>query len=437
MSMSNSKIRINVRVMALMLICMLIVFSRWAQSEEVDDSEWYCDLCLRTEGWDVLLSGGTGFVIGDSFDFGDYNGMDETGAFFAGELFARYWNDDAFFVRLDATDIGLDSRSLSLRTGKQGSYEFRAAYQGIPRRFFDDTVTPYSSAGSRSLVLPQAWVQAATTAGMSSLDSTLHKVKIKRDWDVYQFGGSYSLLSNWVFDADYRRRERDGRSLSSGNFFFDAVNFAKPIDDATDEFEISANYSARTWHISMKYWGSYFDNNIDSLSWDNPFNPQTPGADTGRMALAPDNDAHQFTVAGAVRLPMRTTLNGHLSIGKMEQDKSLLPYTSNTQIATNPLPRTSADTEVDTTSVSIKATSVPIKKLTVQGEYRYNERDNDSSTDTYDYVVTDLINSANSVTNIAYDYERTDARLRGEYRFSSRTRLHGGYNYKQYERSKR
>jgi len=47
-----------------------------------------------------------------------------------------------------------------------------------------------------------------------------------------------------------------------------------------------------------------------------------------------------------------------------------------------------------------------------------------------------LFNSADSTGNIAYDYQRYDFRLRGEYRLPARTRLSAGYDYKRDERTR-
>jgi len=394
-----------------------------------------CELCGPVSGWELDIKAGPGYVSGDNFRFGDYTGLEDDGLYLFGDVFARYRGEDAEFVRFEGYRLGQDSRALFIEGGKQGLYKLRASYQGIPRKIFDSTSTPYNGSGNDTLNLPAGWVRAPTTQGMTQLGNSLQKVKIDRDWNIYNIGVGYTPTSHWAFDVNYRRQERDGNAISSGSFFLDSAMFASPIDDVTDEMEVTAAYNADSWQVNLSYRGSFYNNDNSSLAWDNAYT-SAPGADTGRMALAPDNESHLVALAGSVLLPMRTTLNGQISLGRMEQDEGFRPYTSNALIATGALPRGSANAKVDTTNINLRAVSSPLQKLTLQGEFRYNERDNKTSENTYNYVVTDLFNSANSARNVAYDYQRYDYRLRGEYRLPARTRLSAGYDYERDERTR-
>jgi MtrB/PioB family decaheme-associated outer membrane protein len=392
-----------------------------------------CALCGPASGWELDIKAGPGYVFGDNFRFGDYTGLEEKGLYLFGDVFARYWGEDAEFMRIDSYRLGQDSRALFIEGGKQGVYKVRASYQGIPRKIFDTTSTPYG--GNDTLNLPTNWVRAPTTQGMTELGNSLQRIKIGRDWGVYNFGIGYTPTSRWAFDLNYRRQERDGNTISSGSFFIDAAMFASPVEDVTDEMDITAAYYGDTWQVSTSYRGSVYNNENSSLDWDNAYTAP-PGADTGQMALAPDNESHQVTLAGSAFLPARTTLNGQISLGRMTQDDGFLPYTSNALLATSPLPRNSANAKVDTTNINLRAVSSPLQKLTLQAEFRYDERDNKTPESAYNYVVTDLFNSAISARNIAYDYRRLDFRLRGEYRLPARTRLSVGYDFKRDERTR-
>jgi MtrB/PioB family decaheme-associated outer membrane protein len=119
----------------------------------------------------------------------------------------------------------------------------------------------------------------------------------------------------------------------------------------------------------------------------------------------------------------------------MKQDDKLLPYTTNAAIPVSPLPAGSVDGEVDTTNIELRATSMPVAKFTVDGRFRYDQRDNKTPERTYDYVVTDFAPAPEPVKNIAYDYDRYQYELGGEYRFNSRTRLHAGLEHEDFKRS--
>ena len=270
---------------------------------------------------------------------------------------------------------------------------------------------------------------------MTELGNALQQVKIERDWDIYQLGAAFTPASRWALDVNYRHQAREGNSISSGSFFFAATTFAAPVDDSTDELELSALYNGDTWQVSASYWGILFDNKVSSLTWDNPYTAQAPGTDSGQLARAPDNESHQLKLAGSAFLPGHTTLTGQISVGQMNQNDAFLPFTTNTQIATAPLPSASANAKVDTTNLMLRVTSSPTRKFTIEGEFRSNERDNRTPEQVFNYVVTDVFNAPNSATNVAYDYERNDFRLRGEYRITPRIRVHGGYDFEEFERS--
>jgi MtrB/PioB family decaheme-associated outer membrane protein len=401
----------------------------------VDTSDWRCQLCAPSNGWEVNAEAGTGYITDKEFYFGDYTGLDGDGLYLSGDLFARYWSRHGDQLRLDGYRLGQDSRAVAIKGGRQGLYTLRASYQEIPVRQYDTTVTPYRGNGSDQLTLPAGWVRAPATQGMTRLDADLQGVDIKQNWDIYTAGLTLTPTRHWTYDVDYRRTERNGQDIYAGSFFFNTAEFTRPIDYQTDEVEAKLAYSGQDWQLGLGYNGSYFDDANKSLTWANAYSPQSPGQDSGQLALPPDNQAHQFTLNGSVRLPANTMVNALVSLGRMTQDDNLLPYTTNAQIVTAPLPGNSADGKVDTTNIDLRATSSPVRKFTVDGQFRYMERNNKTPERTYDYVVTDLAPSPTPVTNIAYDYDRYEYKLGGEYRIDSRTRVHAGFEHEDFKRS--
>lgn len=419
----------------ILALIVLAVAPRFACSGDVDVSGWQCQLCAPASGWEVEAEAGPLYVADDEYYFGNYTGLDDDGVYFAGDLFARYWSPGGDQLRLDGYRLGQDSRAVSIKGSWQNLIKLRASYQGIPVRTYDTTVTPYRGNGSNRLKLPAGWVRAPSTQAMTQLDGALQDVKIKQDWDIYTAGLTLTPAKHWSYDVDYRRTERDGQDIYAGSFFFNTAEFTRPIDYQTDEVNASLAYTARDWQLGLGYSGSYFDNANKSLTWDNAYSPQSPGQDSGQLALPPDNHAHQVTLSGSARLPAKTTVNAHASVGRMKQDDNLLPYTTNALIPVSSLPGKSADGEVDTTDVELRASTSAIKKFTFQGKFRYNQRDNKTPERVYDYVVTDLALSPVPVKNIAYDYKRYAYQLGGEYRIDSRTRLHAGIEHENFKRS--
>lgn len=418
---------------------MLVVLSRAVHSGEAGPPGWECQLCAPDSGWEIEATAGAGYVVNDEYYFGDYSGLDDDGVFPGADLFARYWSGAGDQLRIEGYRLGLDSRAVRVKGDWKDLLELRASYQGIPVRTYDNTTTPYRGNGSDRLTLPSNWVRAPTTQGMTQLDSALQDVKIKQDWDIYTAGLSFTPARHWDYDVDYRRIERDGQDIYAGSFLFNTAEFTRPIDYHTDEVTAKAGYTARDWQLALAYSGSFFDNASKSLTWENAYSPQSAGQDSGQLALPPDNHAHQITLSGSLRLPARTTVNAHVSVGRMKQDDKLLPYTTNQMLVMNgvvaPLPENSVNGEVDTTNIEVRAASSPVAKFTVDGRFRYNQRDNKTPERTFDYVLTDFAPAPVPVMNTAYDYDRYDYELGGEYRFTSRTRFHAGLEHQNFKRS--
>ena len=392
----------------------------------VPPSDWQCNSCLAAEGWDVDLKIGTIYSDEDSFEFGDYTGLDDDGFYVLGDVLALYRDNEGGYVNLEGYAHSGDSLGFFLEGGQQGSYELRASYQAIPRRLFDETLTPYRGNGSDTLSLPAGWVRAPNTAGMTAFDTTARPVKIEWDWDVYGFGVDYKPASNMKLRADYTRTEKEGQRRSSGSFGFSAVEFAKPVDYTSDDLELEIAYGADWWQTSLTYYGSVFKNDDDSLRWDNAYTSGA-GTDAGELALAPDNESHQISLAGSMVLPRRTTLNGQLSFGHMTQNEDLLPYTTNLGLGAGALPRNSADAEVDTLNMNLRAVTSPWRKVTLEAELRYNDFNNKTPVDQYSYINSDN-GFGGTVSNTAYDYERRDIKVRGEYRMTSAFKIDGGFD---------
>lgn len=395
---------------------------------------WQCQHCDPGQPWTIDLGLAPAYVADDVFRFGDYTGLDEQGAYLSGDIRAEYRDDLARYFYLDGFTQSAAATSLFAEGGRQGAYKVRGSWQSIPRRFYDAALTPFSGSGSDLLTLPEGWVRAPVTGAMSALNQSLAPVTIERDLDVLKLGATIRPSSRWKLDADYRRQTKKGRGLSSGSVLFSATEFARPIDYTTDDLELALSYGGQGWQASMRYLGSFFDNGNERLTWENPFTG-VPGADVANQALAPDNEMHQVTFAGALRMPKRTVISAQLAFGSLSQDENLEPYTLNPAIVTSPLPMASADGQADTFNLNLRAVTSPWRRVTLEGEVRLNEFDNQRSVHSYDYVVTDAVPAGALAANLAYDYERSEWKIRGEYRPGRQLKLHLGIEQRRFERN--
>ncbi|MCW8955806.1 MAG: MtrB/PioB family decaheme-associated outer membrane protein, partial [Gammaproteobacteria bacterium] len=400
----------------------------------VDISNWRCNDCPFEEGFSSELELGLGNVSDPSFKFGEYNGLYEDGGFLILNAKARYRDLDAYYLDLSADDLGLDSRSLDIEGGRQGSYRVFFRYDEISHAVSDSITTPYIGNGSANLTLPSSWVAAGTTGGMTELASSLQSSDVDIQRKRMDLGFSIIQASSWKYDLKYRHETREGTKRSAGAFFFNAAQMIEPVDYVTDEIDASASYIGKRWQATLAYYGSFFSNENKSLTWENAFTPIVAGADSGQRALAPDNLFHQLILSAGYQITDRTRLSGDISIGRMQQDEDFLPVTTNSSLVVPALPRSSPDAQVDTMTGNIRVISSISDKFRLTASYNYSDHDNQTPQSLYSWVSTDTFVATPS-TNQPYSFTRQQSKLGGDYRFSRTTKFSAGVNHDSLERT--
>lgn len=349
---------------------------------------------------------GFGDVSESSYRFGRYNGLDDDGLFpiVNIDIYKRpAWDSgDDFWWRLSGRNLGLDSRDLSFAAGRQGHYEIRLGFDEIPHNQFDDGFTIFDGAGSGNLTLPAGWVAGQNTATMTNLIANLKPTKVEHSRQRFDVGGHAYFGSGWKTSVDYSREKKDGTKSfglvmgnSGGNSR--AVVAPVPIDFVTEQVDAKLSWADATKQISFGYYVSLFENDSDSITWQNPYSLISGWANAsvgfpngqGRMALEPDNQFHQLTVNGGWSFTPQYRLSGDVAIGRGTQDDDFQPYTVNPTLAasiTAPLPVDSLDGEVDTTYVGLRFSGQPGGGFGFNLNYKFDERDNKTHHHVFDYI---------------------------------------------------
>lgn len=390
---------------------------------QVDTSQWKCESCpFEKPATSGKVEVGAGGVSDDSQKFGDYTGLEDQGGFLAlgGEL--RYRGEDGTYVNLEAADLGLDVRSVEVEGGRDGLFGVRVGYDEIPHWLTEGAATPFIGVGGGNLTLPGGYPQP-TTAAMP-LEATLRPVDL--GFERKRIDGEASLIidSAWSTRVDARHEVRDGTRRAAGSFFSTASHLAAPVDDVTDQFEAAVSYTGRRLQGTLSYLGSLFSNDTKSLTWDNPFTPLVAGADTGQLALAPDNEFHQVMATVAYEFMPKLMASGEIAVGRMTQNDNFLPATINATLEpTVPaLPATSLDGEADTFNASVRVTAKPTDRLRLNASYARDERDNQTNSLLYPAVSTDMFLGptprANQPFSFTQDRYKFDARYRGPFGLS-------------------
>jgi len=392
----------------------------------------YCPDETGTSGW---VEGGVGYQNNDDYRFGRYTGFEEEGGVVSADGEVRYRGEEGEYFEGTARHLGVESRRLNLEGGRQGKYSIGIEYHEIPNFRERSSFSPFLDLGGGRYDLPSGWVPGPTTADMPTLATDLRRVPLETQRD--RTSARFSLLpaKRWEVSGFVRHEKKDGvKDLGATFGFNQTVYLPVSFEYETDEFGVNLGYTGERLQTEIAYSGSLFDNHQDAIAWRNPYEDATSNTAWGQMGEAPDNEFHQISAVIGYQFTDKTRLSARLARGRMTQDQDFLPYTVNPAIATSPLPAGSLDGKVDTTLAAVEVNTRPLPRLRVDASYTYSDRDNKSSVNVYDYVVTDT-GSGGVRQNRPYSYTQELMRLKAAYRFPKRVTLSGGYDEDRMERT--
>lgn len=405
-----------------------------ADVDSIDTSTWVCKYCAFEQGVSGTLDLGLGNVSEDSYKFGEYTGLNEKGVFLVGSAALRSRGADAAYWNMDATNLGLDSRSLSAEGGRQGTYKLLFNYEELPYYLSDSVATPFLGSGTGSLTLPSSWVRAGTTSGMTDLANSLHNVNLDTSRKRLGLGAALVSGTRWKYTVSVRHETREGTQRTAGNFFFSSAQLVMPVDSVTDQVDVSAAYTGKRLQARFAYYGSLFSNNDTALNWQNPYSAGVGGPDAGQIALPPDNQFHQIQASAGYQFTDGTRATADLAFGRMTQDQAFLAASVNPSIAVPAQPRASLDGQVNTLNANLKLTSTLSQRLRLNAGYIYNDHDNRSPQDTYYWVSTDTP-PVDQRTNLPYSFTQSTLKINADYRATARTKAAVGFDSATHERT--
>jgi MtrB/PioB family decaheme-associated outer membrane protein len=421
----------------LQLAAMGALSSAACSAQAVDTSEWKCESCpFEKEGRSGSVQGGVIGVSDSSQKFGDFTGLNKQGAYLDLSGSVRYRSDNGVYGKLEANDLGLDTRSIYFDGGREGLYTLKLGYAEIPRFFADGAQTPFLGNGSSRLTLP-AGFPAPTTAAMP-LATTLQAIDVESKRQRFDAGLGWLFGEQWSTRLTYRRDVRDGMQRISGSFLVaNASQMVAPLDQTTDQLELSATYATPRLQASLAYQLSVFHNGEPSLTWSNPFTPLVTGADTGQLALAPGNQFQQLVGTLGYEITPTIRFSGDIAFGRMTQDESFLPATVNATLASTvpALPAQSLQGDVATFNASARVTAKPMDRVNLTASYDRNARDNKTPGLSYPAVSTDVSLGTTPRTNQPFSFFQDRFKFSGDYRGPAGIKTSVGVDWDSIERS--
>ena len=315
------------------------------------------------------------------------------------------WNRQSrtWVVSAAADHVGRKDQRFSADVVRPGKLKAWLLWDQIPMIMSDSTRTLFAVDQPGVLTIDNG-IQAQAQATPASLgplftsNATVFPLSSKRH--IARGGVEYLMTPDWTLRANVAHTRREGTMPFGGSFGHSAlIETPAPIEHSLIDVDAGAEFSRDRYLFRAGYTGSFFHNDVTSLTFDNPFRAEdaTSESSRGRISLAPSNSFIGVNGMGSVKLPGRTRVTASLAVGSLsDSGDALLPHTINGRLAAIPLERATVDGEARTTSVNLSMTSRPMRRLDLSLRYRSYDYDNR----TPEFTITQRVAYDNSVSTL-------------------------------------
>lgn len=402
-------------------------------------------------------------VSRDSAKFGEYNGLNKSGPYAIGNFSVRggdAYGDGNGTLRwgVKGTDLGTTSRELGANVANQGTWNLGVGYDELSHNITDTYSTPFQgSMGGNRFTLPTSFGVINTAApGTDGLTvnqrQSLSPQDVHSDRKNTSFTAGYNFDRQWNVKLDFNHLEQSGAKLLGvagekvGGAGVGGIStwagqtpmvLMNPTNYTTDTLNLAANWVGEKGYMTAAYFGSFFRDNNNSLSFSNPF--QTTKA-TGfapsafpqqAISTMPSNDFHQLNLTGGYSFSPTTKLSGGLSYGRNTQNDA---YATSVGQAFGTFP-SSLQGLVVSTHADLKLTNQTTKDLLLSAGFKYNERDNQTASNTYSWDhINEFATPGQTAVNAPMSNKKTQLELAGDYRINKDQKLRLSYEYEQIKR---
>ncbi len=296
----------------------------------------------------------------------------------------RFTKDtSSYVINLQADNVGYKDQRFSASYNNYGKVKASFEWNEVPLFYSQTTQSLYSSSTPGVLTLPasiQSGIQNKTlTLPTAMLGAGAFSMQTERK--VADFRMAYSASSAMNLNVTFKNTQRDGSQPYTAGFGFSGATdeFALPINQRTTEFGTNLEYGSAAAYLKLAYDGSFFRDNISTLTWANPLRStdSSTAPANGRLAMAPNTDSNTVSAsAGFNQLPGRSHANAYISVGSLSNNDPLMPFTINSAIASPALSRANADVQARVTAMNFSFTSRPLDPVWLNVRYRQYEFDN-------------------------------------------------------------
>lgn len=355
-----------------------------------------------------------------SAKFGEYNGLNKSGAELIGNFSVR--GGDAYDGgngtqrwSITGTELGTTSREFGATVGNQGLWTLGIGYGELKHNTTDGYKTPYQgSVGGNNFTLPAGFGLAANTRTMTAAQlAAFQSVDVSNTKKTTSLAAGFNFAPQWNIKLDYNRLDQSGAKVMTfgsdnlgGGTGQKIAYLPNPTNYKTDTIDLSLNWKGDKANLTASYFGSFFRDAYDRVTWTN-----FAGANaTNTMTTAPSNNFHQLNLTGGYALAAKTKLVGGFSYARNTQNDSFVA----SGLSQTPMPVSSLNGMVKTTHANLKVTDRTIQNLDLSAGIKYDKRDNTTASNIYDFFA---INGGDRATypNTPMSNKKLQLNLAGDY----------------------
>lgn len=300
------------------------------------------------------------------------------------------------FFGAEASNVGYRDQRYFAQFERIGRLRATFEWNQIPLFLSRDAETLYTHQGDGVLAIEDS-IQQSLQSGTSTIANVfatqLRPFDLRSQRDMATFNLLYSLNREVDLTFNVQNARRHGNQVFSFAFgtspgLNPSIEMGAPLDDRTTDVRGAIEFANAKGMVSVGYNGSWFENSIPSIRFDNPLRvTDSPGGGTGiasgpssgQASWWPSSTGLSVNVTGAYNLARTTRAHGMVSFGRWSQNEPLIPSTVNTAVEPTPLERTSVEGRANIMALTAGVTSRPRRDIWLNASYRLYDYNNETA----------------------------------------------------------
>ncbi len=377
---------------------------------------------------------GAGYLFNDNARFGQYTGLRNDGPYGIFNLDIKRRNDETgTWLKLFGRNIGFQNRDVRFEHNKQGNWGYFIEYSQTPRYEPFTVNTAVTGLGTTEPHVP-----TTPTAG--------DPAQLKTERQSIGFGMSKFLPGNLEFQLHFRNEEKDGaRIFGRGNRLGAPSPTAvggyefipEPINSTIRQFGASLDYTGKQLQLSGGYYGTMYSNknSILNVTGGSTVGDQYAPSQFAPITLAPDNQSHQAFLSGGYSFTPTTRGTFKTAYTTATQTDSFSPT-----LFSAPGIGSHLGGRIDTALVQAGLTARPLSKLSLNTNFRFEDRDDKTPVLFYNPVAAlltqpDLNGNTWRGLNNPRSFQTITSKFEASYALPKDFRLIGSIDYDHRDRS--